>query len=98
MLVQAVVLPATAFLGANVSNNTDRTVTPQDGNMVQQEDCFEIAELPTNPLAADPIRTRTDPTHAVQWALRFAGGPTARSNEMTLATRRAREATGRCSA
>jgi branched-chain amino acid transport system substrate-binding protein len=36
---------------ANVSNNTDRTVTPQDGNMVQQEDCFEIAELPTNPLA-----------------------------------------------
>jgi len=36
---------------ANVSNNTDRTVTPQDGNMVQSEDCFEIAELPTNPLA-----------------------------------------------
>jgi branched-chain amino acid transport system substrate-binding protein len=36
---------------ANVSNNTDRTVTPMDGNMVQVEDCFEIAELDTNPLA-----------------------------------------------
>ena len=36
---------------ANVSNNTDRTVAPQDGNMVEVEECFEIAELPTNPLA-----------------------------------------------
>ncbi len=36
---------------ANVSNNTDRTVTPQGDNMVEFEDCFEIAELPTNPLA-----------------------------------------------
>ena len=36
---------------ANVSNNTDRTVTPKDGTMVQQEDCFEVAALPTNPLA-----------------------------------------------
>jgi branched-chain amino acid transport system substrate-binding protein len=37
--------------GSNVSNNTDITVTPMDGNMVQLEDCFEIAELPDNPLA-----------------------------------------------
>jgi branched-chain amino acid transport system substrate-binding protein len=38
-------------VGSNVSNNTDITVTPQDGKMVQTEDCFEIAELPANPLA-----------------------------------------------
>jgi branched-chain amino acid transport system substrate-binding protein len=38
-------------VGSNVSNNVDITVTPQDGNMVQTEDCFEIAELPGNPLA-----------------------------------------------
>ena len=38
-------------VGKNVSNNTDITVTPQDGKMVQTEDCFEIAELPANPLA-----------------------------------------------
>jgi branched-chain amino acid transport system substrate-binding protein len=37
-------------IGKNVSNNVDITVTPQDGKMVQTEDCFEIAELPTNPL------------------------------------------------
>jgi branched-chain amino acid transport system substrate-binding protein len=37
--------------GSNVSNNTDLTVTPTDGNMVQVEECFEIAELPNNPLA-----------------------------------------------
>jgi branched-chain amino acid transport system substrate-binding protein len=36
---------------ANVSNNTDRTVAPKGGKMVQVEDCFEIAALPTNPLA-----------------------------------------------
>lgn len=36
----------------NVSNNTDRTVAPQGDVMVQVEDCFEIAALPTNPLAA----------------------------------------------
>jgi branched-chain amino acid transport system substrate-binding protein len=35
----------------NVSNNTDRTVVPQDGNMVQFEDCFEIQETDNNPLA-----------------------------------------------
>jgi branched-chain amino acid transport system substrate-binding protein len=35
----------------NVSNNTDRTVVPQDGNMVQKEDCFEIQETENNPLA-----------------------------------------------
>jgi branched-chain amino acid transport system substrate-binding protein len=35
----------------NVSNNTDRTVVPQDGNMVQLEDCFEIQETDNNPLA-----------------------------------------------
>ncbi len=40
--------------GANVSNNTDLTVTPMDGTMVQVEDCFEIADLPTSPL--DEIR------------------------------------------
>ncbi len=38
-------------VGSNVSNNVDITVTPMDGNMVQTEDCFEIAELPGNPLA-----------------------------------------------
>jgi branched-chain amino acid transport system substrate-binding protein len=38
-------------VGANVSNNTDRTVVPQGGNMVQYEDCFDIAETPNNPLA-----------------------------------------------
>jgi branched-chain amino acid transport system substrate-binding protein len=37
--------------GSNVSNNVDLTVAPMDGNMVQVEDCFEIAELPGNPLA-----------------------------------------------
>jgi branched-chain amino acid transport system substrate-binding protein len=36
---------------ANVSNNTDRTVAPKDGKMVQVEDCFEVAALDTNPLA-----------------------------------------------
>jgi branched-chain amino acid transport system substrate-binding protein len=36
--------------GANVSNNTDRTVTPQDGKMVQAEDCFEILATDNNPL------------------------------------------------
>ncbi len=38
-------------VGSNVSNNTDLTVAPQDGNMVQVEECFEIAELAGNPLA-----------------------------------------------
>ena len=38
-------------IGKNVSNNNDITVTPKDGNMVKVEDCFPIAELPTNPLA-----------------------------------------------
>ena len=38
-------------VGKNVSNNTDITVTPQDGKMVKKEDCFEVAELPANPLA-----------------------------------------------
>jgi branched-chain amino acid transport system substrate-binding protein len=38
-------------VGSNVSNNMDITVSPQDGNMVQVEDCFLIAELPGNPLA-----------------------------------------------
>jgi hypothetical protein len=33
-----------------VSNNIDLTVAPEDGNMVQVEDCFEIADLPNNPL------------------------------------------------
>ncbi len=36
----------------NVSNNTDRTVVPQGGAMVQFEDCFEIQETDNNPLAA----------------------------------------------
>ena len=34
-----------------MSNNTDITVTPQDGKMVQTEDCFEIAALDANPFA-----------------------------------------------
>jgi hypothetical protein len=38
-----------------VSNNIDLTVAPEDGNMVQVEDCFEITDLPGNPL--DEIRT-----------------------------------------
>jgi branched-chain amino acid transport system substrate-binding protein len=38
-------------VGSNVSNNIDLTVAPEDGNMVQVEGCFEIAELPGNPLA-----------------------------------------------
>ncbi len=38
-------------IGKNVSNNTDITVTPQDGKMVQSEDCFEIAAMDANPLA-----------------------------------------------
>ena len=38
-------------VGKNVSNNTDITVTPKGDTMVQSEDCFPIAELPTNPLA-----------------------------------------------
>jgi branched-chain amino acid transport system substrate-binding protein len=40
--------------GSNVSNNIDLTVAPEDGNMVQVEGCFEIADLPDNPL--DEIR------------------------------------------
>ena len=36
--------------GANVSNNTDRTVTPMGGKMVQAEDCFEILATDNNPL------------------------------------------------
>jgi branched-chain amino acid transport system substrate-binding protein len=40
--------------GFNVSNNVDLTVAPQDGNMVQVEDCFDIAALPDNHL--DEIR------------------------------------------
>jgi branched-chain amino acid transport system substrate-binding protein len=40
--------------GNNVSNNIDLTVAPEDGNMVQVEDCFRIADLPGNPL--DEIR------------------------------------------
>lgn len=40
--------------GSNVSNNIDLTVAPEDGNMVQVEDCFEITDLPGNPL--DEIR------------------------------------------
>jgi branched-chain amino acid transport system substrate-binding protein len=39
-------------VGSNVSNNTDLTVAPQDGNMVQVEECFDIAALPGNPLDA----------------------------------------------
>ena len=41
-------------VGANVSNNVDLTVVPEDGKMVQVEECFEIADLPGNPL--DEIR------------------------------------------
>ena len=41
-------------LGKNVSNNTDLTVTPKDGKMVQTEDCFEIAALADQPARRDP--------------------------------------------
>jgi branched-chain amino acid transport system substrate-binding protein len=37
-------------VGSNVSNNTDLTVSPEGGKMVQKEDCFDIAALATNPL------------------------------------------------
>jgi branched-chain amino acid transport system substrate-binding protein len=37
---------------ANVSNNTDRTVVPQGGAMVQTEDCFDILATPDNDLEA----------------------------------------------
>jgi branched-chain amino acid transport system substrate-binding protein len=40
--------------GQNVSNNVDITVTPEGDRMVQVEECFEIADLPDNPL--DEIR------------------------------------------
>jgi branched-chain amino acid transport system substrate-binding protein len=43
-------------VGKNVSNNNDITVTPKAGAMVQAEDCFAIAALPTNPL--DEIRAK----------------------------------------
>jgi branched-chain amino acid transport system substrate-binding protein len=36
----------------NVSNNTDRTVVPMDGNMIQHEDCFDILATDNNPLQA----------------------------------------------
>lgn len=36
---------------ANVSNNTDRTVVPQGGVMVETEECFDILATPANPLA-----------------------------------------------
>jgi len=38
-------------VGQNVSNNTDITVSPMDGGIVKMEECFDIAELPGNPLA-----------------------------------------------
>ena len=38
-------------VGSNVSNNVDITVAPDGDRMAQVEDCFEIAELPGNPLA-----------------------------------------------
>jgi branched-chain amino acid transport system substrate-binding protein len=43
-------------VGQNVSNNTDLTVSPKGGKIVQEEDCFDIAALPTNPL--DEIRAK----------------------------------------
>jgi branched-chain amino acid transport system substrate-binding protein len=43
-------------VGSNVSNNTDLTVAPKDGKMVQTEDCFDIAAMPSNPL--DQIRAK----------------------------------------
>jgi branched-chain amino acid transport system substrate-binding protein len=42
--------------GQNVSNNWDLTVAPKGGTMVKMEDCFEIADLETNPL--DQIRAK----------------------------------------
>ena len=50
-------------VGKNVSNNTDLTVAPKDGNMVQVEDCFAIAELPANPLAEIRAREEAGPQH-----------------------------------
>ena len=42
--------------GFNVSNNTDLTVVPRDGTMVQTEECFDIAELPGQSAGGDPGR------------------------------------------
>ena len=38
-------------VGFHPPNNTDITVAPQDGNMAQVEDCFEIVAMDSNPLA-----------------------------------------------
>jgi len=43
-------------VGQNVSNNNDITVSPKAGKMVQVENCFQIAAMPTNPL--DSIRAK----------------------------------------
>ena len=47
-------------VGKNVSNNTDITVTPQDGKMVQTEDCFEIAELRRQPARSRSVQKETE--------------------------------------
>jgi branched-chain amino acid transport system substrate-binding protein len=44
-------------VGGNVSNNVDITVVPRDGVMVQSEECFEIADLPTPENLLAEIRT-----------------------------------------
>ena len=43
-------------VGSNVSNNVDITVSPKGGKMVQVENCFQIAAMPSNPL--DAIRAK----------------------------------------
>ena len=41
-------------VGTNVSNNTDITVIPQDGKMVQTEDCFDDRRAARQPARPDP--------------------------------------------
>ena len=43
-------------VGKNVSNNTDITVTPKGGKMVQSEDCFDDRRAADEPVGGDPGR------------------------------------------
>jgi len=40
-----VVVRSVLFGPLHIPNNTDRTTTPQDGKMVQLEDCFPISDI-----------------------------------------------------
>ena len=53
----------------NVSNNTDRTVVPEDGNMVLLEDCFDIAAIDAGEAGANG-----NPLNAIRDAEAAAAG------------------------